>query len=38
VEKIWDHAAGAAVIEGAGGRLTDIQGKDIDFTGMYENE
>jgi 3'(2'), 5'-bisphosphate nucleotidase len=32
VEKIWDHAAGFLVIEEAGGRVTDIEGKRLDFT------
>lgn len=32
VEKIWDHAAGIAVIEAAGGRVTDTMGKDLDFS------
>lgn len=31
-EKIWDHAAGVLVIEEAGGRVTDAQGKSLDFT------
>ncbi len=31
-EKIWDHAAGKIVVEEAGGRVTDIFGKDLDFT------
>lgn len=31
-EKIWDHAGGVRVIEEAGGRVTDIQGKPLDFT------
>eukprot|EP00050_Salpingoeca_kvevrii_P008808 m.305241 g.305241 ORF g.305241 m.305241 type:complete len:332 (+) comp17633_c0_seq1:3-998(+) len=31
-EKIWDHAAGAAVVVAAGGRVTDINGKDLDFS------
>ncbi len=31
VEKIWDHAAGLAVVEGAGGKVTDMYGKDLDF-------
>ena len=30
-EKIWDHAAGLAVIEAAGGRVTDLNGKELDF-------
>lgn len=31
-EKIWDHAAGALVIEEAGGRVTDARGHDLDFS------
>ena len=31
-EKIWDHAAGSLVVECAGGRVTDVDGKDLDFT------
>lgn len=31
-EKIWDHAAGAIVVREAGGRVTDVEGKDLDFT------
>ncbi len=31
-EKIWDHAAGKAVVEAAGGRVTDVDGRDLDFT------
>lgn len=31
VEKIWDHAAGAIVIEESGGRVTDIHGRSLDF-------
>lgn len=30
-EKIWDHAAGVAIVEAAGGRVTDIFGKPLDF-------
>jgi 3'(2'), 5'-bisphosphate nucleotidase len=30
-EKIWDHAGGVAVIEAAGGKVTDINGKPLDF-------
>lgn len=30
-EKIWDHAAGVAVIEAAGGKVTDLNGKALDF-------
>ncbi len=32
VEKVWDHAAGVAVVEAAGGRVTDTTGKPLDFT------
>ena len=31
-EKIWDQAAGALVVEEAGGVITDISGKPFDFT------
>ena len=31
-EKLWDHAAGAIVVEEAGGRVTDILGRPLDFT------
>ncbi len=31
VEKIWDHAAGALVVEEAGGRVTDMEGRPLDF-------
>jgi len=31
-EKIWDQAAGAIVIEEAGGKVTDLDGKPLDFT------
>ena len=30
-EKIWDHAAGAIIVEEAGGRVTDMIGKPLDF-------
>jgi len=32
-ENIWDHAAGALVVEEAGGRVTDVRGKPLDFAG-----
>ncbi len=32
VEKTWDHAAGVAVIEAAGGTVTDVDGKPLDFS------
>jgi len=31
-EKIWDHAAGALLVERAGGRVTDIAGRPLEFT------
>ncbi|MEM8550704.1 MAG: 3'(2'),5'-bisphosphate nucleotidase [Verrucomicrobiota bacterium] len=31
-EKIWDHAAGCLVVEEAGGQVTDITGKPLDFS------
>ncbi len=31
-ECIWDHAAGAIVLEEAGGRVSDLNGKPFDFT------
>lgn len=30
-EKIWDHAAGSLIVEEAGGRVTDMYGKPLDF-------
>lgn len=30
-EYIWDHAAGAIVVEEAGGRVSDMDGKPLDF-------
>lgn len=30
-ENIWDHAAGAIVVEEAGGKVTDMYGKELDF-------
>ncbi|HMB70465.1 MAG TPA: 3'(2'),5'-bisphosphate nucleotidase [bacterium] len=32
-ENIWDHAAGALVVEEAGGRVTDVRGAALDFAG-----
>jgi len=32
VEKVWDHAAGVAVIEAAGGKVTDCRGAPLDFS------
>ncbi|MBU1226574.1 MAG: 3'(2'),5'-bisphosphate nucleotidase [Actinobacteria bacterium] len=31
-ENIWDHAAGVAVVTEAGGRVTDLDGKPLDFS------
>jgi 3'(2'), 5'-bisphosphate nucleotidase len=31
-ERIWDQAAGSIVIEEAGGKVTDLHGKQLDFT------
>jgi 3'(2'), 5'-bisphosphate nucleotidase len=31
-ETIWDHAAGSLIVEQAGGRVTDLDGKPLDFT------
>ena len=31
-EKIWDHAAGAILVEEAGGKVTDVFGKPLDFS------
>jgi 3'(2'), 5'-bisphosphate nucleotidase len=32
IETIWDHAAGSLIVEEAGGRVTDIRGKALDFS------
>jgi HAL2 family 3'(2'),5'-bisphosphate nucleotidase len=35
-EKIWDHAAGSHYVTEAGGKVTDLQGRSLDFTeGRY---
>jgi len=31
-EKIWDHAPGAIIAEEAGGKVTDLHGKPLDFS------
>ncbi len=31
-ENIWDHAAGVIVCQEAGGRVTDLDGKELDFS------
>ena len=35
-EKIWDHAGGALVVKEAGGTVSDINGKPLDFTQGHE--
>lgn len=30
-ERVWDHAAGVLIVEEAGGRVTDLNGKPIEF-------
>jgi 3'(2'), 5'-bisphosphate nucleotidase len=30
-ERIWDQAAGAIILEEAGGKITDLYGKALDF-------
>ncbi len=32
LEKIWDHAAGAIIVGEAGGRVTDMKGRSLDFS------
>jgi len=38
-EKIWDHAAGALIVEEAGGCVTDMHGSPLNFSGycMHHN-
>jgi len=31
-EKVWDQAAGSIIVEEAGGRITDLAGRPLDFT------
>lgn len=35
-EKIWDHAAGALIVEEAGGIVTDMHGRPLDFGSDYK--
>jgi len=37
-EKIWDHAAGLLVVTEAGGQVTDITGRNLDFSLGYRLE
>ncbi|MDY6950729.1 MAG: 3'(2'),5'-bisphosphate nucleotidase [Thermodesulfobacteriota bacterium] len=32
METVWDHAAGSIIVEEAGGRVTDMEGKPLDFS------
>jgi 3'(2'), 5'-bisphosphate nucleotidase len=32
VENVWDHAAGSLIVTEAGGRVSDAQGRPLDFT------
>jgi 3'(2'), 5'-bisphosphate nucleotidase len=34
-EKIWDHAAGTLIVEEAGGQVTDMLGRPLDFGSDY---
>jgi 3'(2'), 5'-bisphosphate nucleotidase len=39
-EKIWDHAAGYAIVTEAGGRVSDVYGQKLDFSAgsrMFDN-
>jgi 3'(2'), 5'-bisphosphate nucleotidase len=31
-ENVWDHAAGSLIVEEAGGRVSDVDGRPLDFT------
>jgi 3'(2'), 5'-bisphosphate nucleotidase len=35
-EKVWDHAAGSILIEEAGGKVTDVNGRSLDFGVGYK--
>jgi 3'(2'), 5'-bisphosphate nucleotidase len=35
-EKIWDHAAGSLIVEEAGGKVTDMHGRPLDFASSYK--
>ena len=37
-EMIWDHAAGVVVVEEAGGKVSDVDGKPLDFSRGYRLE
>jgi 3'(2'), 5'-bisphosphate nucleotidase len=35
-EKIWDHAGGVLLVEEAGGRVSDVMGRPLEFNHGYE--
>lgn len=35
-EKIWDHAGGVLIVQEAGGKVTDLAGKPLDFSRGHE--
>jgi 3'(2'), 5'-bisphosphate nucleotidase len=35
-EKIWDHAGGVLVVEEAGGLVSDVEGRPLEFNHGYE--
>jgi 3'(2'), 5'-bisphosphate nucleotidase len=37
-ENIWDHAAGVLLVEEAGGKCTDVEGRSLDFAGARQME
>jgi 3'(2'), 5'-bisphosphate nucleotidase len=37
-ENIWDHAAGAIIAEEAGGKVTDVRGRPLDFSSGIKME
>jgi len=36
IENIWDHAAGALLVQEAGGRVTDLRGDELIYGGTYQ--
>ena len=38
IENIWDHAAGALIVQEAGGTVTDMRGKPLEFHHGYQLE
>jgi 3'(2'), 5'-bisphosphate nucleotidase len=37
-EKIWDHAGGVLLVEEAGGRVSDVEGRPLEFNHGYQLE